>query len=131
MRGMSMTVTNLRAAAGDVEARLVRRDCNAEGLRGVALQLIERDFNWLADVGTEDGECVCKGATVFEVGEGNQVFGMVFRDRSQASVGGERDVKDAGNSVQGNAIDNDGAGSIDDSDFRLRRGVDGANGDSG
>src|ERR1700722_14887798 len=95
-----------RAATGDVKARLVSSDGDTEGLGGVALQFIERNFKRLADVGTEDGECVFEGTTVFEMGEGNEVFGMVFGDNSQAAVGGERHVKDTGDSVEGDAIDN-------------------------
>jgi hypothetical protein len=49
-RGTSITVTNLRPAAGDVDTRFVRRNSHAERLRSVALQLIQRHFDRLAHV---------------------------------------------------------------------------------
>ena len=108
---------DFRAAAGDVEAGLVGSDGDGKGLRGVAFELVEWDFKRFADIGAEDGERVFKGAAVFEMGERDEVLGVIFGDCAETAVGGDCDVKDAGNSVERNAIDYDGAGDIDDGDF--------------
>ena len=39
--------------SGNIDARLVRRNNNSERLRGVAVQFIERNFNWFAYIRAE------------------------------------------------------------------------------
>ena len=113
----------LRSAGSDIQPRLVWRNDHAEGLRCVALQLVERNLHGLAHVRAKERECVSEGATVFEMRQGHEVLGMVLRHRAQTAVAGECQVKNAGNRVQRNAIHHLRFLRIDHRDLRFGRGA--------
>ena len=87
-----------------VNPRLVRGNGHAERLRGVAVEFIERNLDRLADVRAKDRERIGESAAVFEMRQRDEILGMVFGDSAKTAVGGERQVKDAGNGVQRDAI---------------------------
>ena len=67
----------LRAAARYIDARLVGRNRHAKGLRRIAFQLVERNFDWLAYVGAKQRKRICEGAAVLEMRQRNQVLRMI------------------------------------------------------
>ena len=57
----------LRAAHAHVHALRVARNGDAKRLRGVTVELVERNFDGLADARAEERERVSKGAAVLQV----------------------------------------------------------------
>ena len=104
-----------------VETRFIRRDGHAERLRSVALQFVERNLHRLAHIRAKQSERVGKGAAVFEMRQGHKILGVILGHCAKTPVVGEGHVKDAGDGVQRNAIDNLRPFRIDDRDLRLGR----------
>ena len=77
---------NLRAAAGHVNPRLVRRNRHAKRLRGVALQLIQRHFNGLAHVRAKHRERILERTAVLKVRQRHKTFGMVLGHHAQPPI---------------------------------------------
>ncbi len=59
--------------------------------------------------------------------EGDEVLGVVLGDDTQTAIGAERNVKDAGDCVERDSIDNNRARGVNDGDFRLGDGTIAAN----
>ena len=77
----------LRAANRHVKPRLVRRNGHAKGLRGVALKLVQRNFNRAAHLRSEHRQRVRECAAVFQMRQRDKVLGMVFGHHAQTTVG--------------------------------------------
>ena len=90
---------HLGAFAGDVDARLVRRNRYAEGPRCIALQLIERYFDGLAHIRAEERERIDEVAAVFEMRQRHEILGVIFGDDADAAVRREGEMKYSGDSM--------------------------------
>ncbi len=107
--------------AGDVEVRLVGRDCHAKGARRIALQLVERQFHRRANVRTKDGDRIRKRAAVFQMSERNEILGMQVCRNSETPIRRERGVEGVRDEGHCDAVDDHRAGCVDDRDFGFRR----------
>ncbi len=96
---------HLRAAAGHIDARFVRRNGHAEGLRGIALQLVQRNLHRLAHIRAKERQRIGKCAAVLQMRQRNKILGMILGNHAQPAIGGEGEMEDAGNRVQRHAID--------------------------
>ena len=83
-----------------------------------ALDFIERNLHRLvAYVRAKQRERVGEGSAVLKVRQRNKVLWIQLGGHAQAAIRGESNVKDAGNAVERNAIDNDSARRVDHCDL--------------
>src|SRR5580658_2269442 len=80
----------LRTADGNVKSPLVGCKRHAKRLRGVTIEFVERQLDWLSHIRAEKCEGVCECATMFKVGERNHVLRMELCYGAQAAIGSKR-----------------------------------------
>jgi hypothetical protein len=88
-------------------------------LRGVAFQLVQRNFDRLAYIGAEKCEGIRKCAAVLKMSKRNQILWVVLCHCTQPSIVRECKVEDAGDGRKRNSLDNDGPLHIDHSNLGL------------